>query len=83
MAFSEAKKEIIKQVGEGVKHFELGRTKCLNTDWSCTGLGLSRYSPVEGECLAVADSLDKARHFVLGCKDLLVAVDHRLHLAHW
>ena len=37
----------------------------------------SRYSPVEGEALAVADSLDKARHFVLGCKDLIVAVDHR------
>ena len=37
----------------------------------------SRYSPVEGECLAVADSLHKARHFVLGCQDLLVAVDHK------
>ena len=37
----------------------------------------SRYSPVEGECLAVADSLHKARHFVLGCPDLIIAVDHK------
>ena len=37
----------------------------------------SRYSPVEGECLAVADALNKAKHFVLGCPDLLVAVDHK------
>ena len=38
----------------------------------------SRYAPVEGEALAVVDALDKARHFVLGCSDLIVAVDHRL-----
>ena len=37
----------------------------------------SHYSPVEGECLAVADSLHKARHFVLGCPDLIIAVDHK------
>lgn len=37
----------------------------------------SRYAPIEGEALAVADALDKARHFVLGCKDLTIAVDHR------
>ena len=37
----------------------------------------SRYAPIEGEALAVADALDKARHFVLGCKHLTVAVDHR------
>ena len=35
------------------------------------------YAPVEGECLAVAWALDKARHFVLGCTDLIVAVDHK------
>ena len=29
------------------------------------------------EALAVADALDKARHFVLGCKNLTVAVDHQ------
>ena len=37
----------------------------------------SRYAPVEGEALAVADALDKARHFVLGCSDLQIAVDHK------
>ena len=33
--------------------------------------------PIEGEALAVADALDKARHFVLGCSNLSIAVDHR------
>ncbi|XP_066924333.1 uncharacterized protein [Clytia hemisphaerica] len=37
----------------------------------------SRYAPVEGEALAVAYSLDRARHFVLGCKELIIAVDHK------
>ena len=35
------------------------------------------YAPIEGEALAVADALDKARHFVLGCSNLVVAVDHK------
>ena len=37
----------------------------------------SRYAPVEGEALAVADALDKARFFVLGCNELIIAVDHK------
>ena len=37
----------------------------------------SRYSPVEGECLAVSETLLKGRHFVLGCPDLIIAVDHK------
>ena len=37
----------------------------------------SRYAPVEGEALAVADALEKARYFVLGCNDLVIAVDHK------
>ena len=37
----------------------------------------SRYSPVEGELLALADALYKSRHFVLGCDKLIVAVDHK------
>ena len=37
----------------------------------------SRYAPIEGEALALVDGLEKARHFVLGCPDLLVAVDHK------
>ena len=35
------------------------------------------YSPTEGEALAVAWSLQHARMFVLGCKDLIVSTDHR------
>ena len=37
----------------------------------------SRYAPIEGETLAVADALDKAKHFVLGCSDLVIAVNHK------
>merc|ERR1712155_261027 len=37
----------------------------------------SRYSPVEGELLAVVDALQKAKHFLLGCSKLVVAVDHK------
>ena len=37
----------------------------------------SRYSPTEGELLAVTWSLQHARMFVLGCKDLIVSTDHR------
>ena len=37
----------------------------------------SRYAPIEGEALAVVYALDKARYFVLGCPNLIVAVDHK------
>ena len=37
----------------------------------------SRYAPIEGETLAVADALDKARHFVLRSNNLTIAVDHK------
>ena len=37
----------------------------------------TRYAPVEGEALAVAFGLDKCKHFVLGCSDLTIAVDHK------
>ena len=37
----------------------------------------SRYAPVEGEALAVADALSKCRMFVLGCPRLIVASDHK------
>ena len=61
-----------------VRHF------CCADGWKVTLVGSrfthaaeSRYAPVEGEALAVADALDKARYFVLGCRDLIVAVDHK------
>ena len=57
---------------------------CCPTGWKITLVGSrfthqheSRYAPIEGEALAVADALDKARYFVLGCEDLIIAVDHK------
>lgn len=37
----------------------------------------TRYSPIEGESLAVAYSLHQTRYFILGCPDLTVATDHK------
>ena len=57
---------------------------CCNSGWKVTMVGSrfthaaeSRYAPIEGKALAVADALDKSRYFVLGCDDLIVAVDHK------
>ena len=57
---------------------------CCRTGWRVTLVGSrfthaaeSRYTPIEGEALAVANALDKARFFVLGCSNLIVAVDHK------
>eukprot|EP00794_Sanderia_malayensis_P002910 gene2910-3362_t len=57
---------------------------CCPNGWIVTLVGSrfthaaeSRYAPIEGEALAVADALDKARFFVLGCQDLIIAVDHK------
>jgi hypothetical protein len=57
---------------------------CCRTGWKVTLVGSrftssaeSHYAPVEGEALAVADALDKARYFVLGCDNLTIAVDHK------
>jgi hypothetical protein len=60
------------------------RPFCCKSGWKITLVGSrftsgaeSRYAPVEGEALAVVDALEKARHFVLGCPNLTVAVDHK------
>ena len=37
----------------------------------------ARYSPVEGEALAVAYGLEKCKHFILGTENLIVTVDHK------
>jgi len=37
----------------------------------------SGYAPVEGEALTVAWCLSKARLFLLGCPNLVIATDHR------
>ena len=64
-------------------HCKITGPRCCEDGWNLVLAGgrfttpaESRYSPTEGELLAVADSLHKARHFVLGCKHLIVAVDH-------
>ena len=68
------------------KHCQCSSTEpfCCRTGWRITLVGSrfthaaeSRYAPVEGEALAVADALDKARFFVLGCSNLVIAVDHK------
>ena len=57
---------------------------CCHDGWKVSLVGSrfthaaeSRDAPIEGEALAVADALDKARFFVLGCIDHIVAVDHK------
>ena len=57
---------------------------CCSTGWVLVFAGSrftsgaeSRYSPVEGEALAVAWALEKSKHFTLGCPNLWLAVDHQ------
>ena len=57
---------------------------CCSTGWKTTLVGSqftqpaeSCYALIEGEALAVANALDQAKHFVLGCENLIVAVDHK------
>ena len=37
----------------------------------------SKYAPIAGKAVAIADALGKVRYFVLGCEDLIVVVDHK------
>ena len=57
--------------------------KCCKSGWKLTYAGSrfttdaeTRYSPTEGEALAVAWSLHKSKFFTLGCKNLTIATDH-------
>lgn len=57
---------------------------CCPNGWKITLIGSrftspaeSRYKPIEGEALAVAEGLDKTRFFTLGCSNLTIAVDHK------
>ena len=59
--------------------------QCCKTGWKLvlaggrvTNPAESRYSPIEGECLTIAEALPKAKHYVLGCNDLLLATDQKL-----
>ena len=62
---------------------------CCRTGWKVCLVGSrfthtaeSRYAPIEGEALAVAYALDNARFFVLGCQNLIIAVDHKPLVKH-
>ena len=57
---------------------------CCPTGWRVTLVGSrflrgpeQRYAPVEGEALAVAWALEDCRFFTLGCRDLIIATDHK------
>lgn len=59
-------------------------TVCCKDGWKLIFAGSrftkpaeSRYSPTEGEALAVAWALQHSRMYTLGCSDLLIAVDHK------
>ena len=58
--------------------------RCCNDVWKLvlaggrvTNPAEFTYNPIGGECLAIADALHKAKHFVLGCKDLLLVTNHK------
>ena len=60
------------------------RPDCCTGGWKLCLVGSrftspaeSRYAPVEGECLAVADSLKRTRYFTQGCTKLTIATDHK------
>ena len=57
---------------------------CCPNGWQLTIAGSilttpteKRYSPTEGEALAVAWGLNSAKMFVLRCQDLIVITDHK------
>ena len=57
---------------------------CCNGGWRLVLAGgrftipaESRYSPTEGEALAVAVGLECSKYYTLGCKKLVVATDHK------
>ena len=57
---------------------------CCPTGWKLCLVGgrfnspaESRYSPIEGEALAVAYALHQTKYYVLGCTTLTVATDHK------
>ena len=51
--------------------------KLVYADSQFTTPDESRYTPIEGEALAVVWGLENAKMFVLGCPDLIVITDHK------
>ena len=63
---------------------KVNQPDCCPTGWKITLVGSRflrdaerRYAAIEGECLAVAWSLEDTRWFTLGCKSLIIAMDHK------
>lgn len=59
------------------------KTFCCHEGWKVTLVGShfthaaeTRYTSIEGGVLAVPDATDRARYFVLGCNDFIIAMDH-------
>ena len=57
---------------------------CCTNGWKVCGVGSrftssaeSRYSPTEGEALAIVNALDKTKYLTLGCSRLIVGADHK------
>ena len=57
---------------------------CCQKGWRITLAGSrflkpaeSRYSPIEGEALAIAWSLEQTKYFTLGCPNLTITTDHK------
>lgn len=40
----------------------------------------SWYAPIKGEAIAVVNALERVKHFILGCDNLIIAFDHKSHL---
>ena len=68
------------------KHCSCKSTKpfCCHSGWQVALVGSrftntaeAQYSAIDGEALAVVYALEHARHFVLGCDNLVIAVDHK------
>ena len=60
------------------------RPSCCPSGWKVCGVGSrftsaaeSRYSPSEGEALAVVNALEKTKYFTLGCNNLTIGTDHK------
>ena len=65
-------------------HLRQQKTFCCPTGWQVTLFTSgylteteAKYSPIEGEALAVAYGLEKCKHFILGIDNLTVTVDHK------
>ena len=68
------------------KHCDCSRVVpgCCKTGWKVVAYASRfchpaerNYSPIEGEALSAAVGFHKFRHFVLGCKELILIVDHK------